>query len=151
VFNHRNIQTYRFEDIPLDRDLSLMDLKWMDEYEAALVASVSETGDSAYTVGYYSHAAARAIGTDFIDLSWYPNTFDRFHEVSITLPRSAFVTCVGRHRQLSGPRTQRDTRTETNMPAAMPSRQRRRSRSRPETLEFGPAGIGPREDGPGGG
>jgi len=94
VFDHPNIQTYRFEDIPLDRDLSLMDVKWITEYEAALVASVSETGDSAYTVGCYSHAAARAIGTDFIELSWYPNTHDRFHEVRITLPRSAFLTCV---------------------------------------------------------
>jgi len=94
VFDHPNIQTYRFEDIPLDRDLRLMDAKWLPEFEAALVASVSETGDSAYAVGYYSPAAARAIGTDSIELSWYPNTFDRFHEVRITLPRSAFVTCV---------------------------------------------------------
>jgi len=94
VFDHPNIQTYRFEDIPLDRDLRLMDVKWLPEFEAALVASVSETGDSAYAVGYYSPAAARAIGTDSIELSWYPNTFDRFHEVRITLPRSVFVTCV---------------------------------------------------------
>lgn len=94
MFDHPNIQTYRFEDIPLERDLSLTDVKWIAECEAALVASVNETGDSAYTVGYYSHAAARAIGADFIELSWYPNTHDRFHEVRITLPRSAFVTCV---------------------------------------------------------
>ena len=94
MFDHPNIQTYRFEDIPLDRDISLMDAKWIEEYEAALVASVSGTGDSAYTVGYYSHATARAIGCDFIELSWYPNTHDRFHEVRITLPRSVFVTCV---------------------------------------------------------
>jgi hypothetical protein len=78
VFDHPNVQTYRFEDIPLDRDLSLMDVKWMAEYEAALVSSVSETSDSAYTVGYYSHAAVRASGTDFIELSWYPNSHDRW-------------------------------------------------------------------------
>jgi hypothetical protein len=71
-----------------------MDVKWMADYEAALVASVSETGDSAHTVGYHSHAAARGIGSNFIELSWYPNILDRFHEVRITLPRSAFVTCV---------------------------------------------------------
>lgn len=94
MFSHRNIQIFRFEEVPLGRDLSLMDVKWMAAYEAALVASVSETGESAHTVGYYSRAAARAIGVDFIELSWYPNTFDRFHEVRITLPRSAFVTCV---------------------------------------------------------
>lgn len=93
--DHPNIQIYRFEDVPLDQDLSLMDEKWMARYEKALVKSVQGTGKSAYTVGYYSAASARAIGSNFIELSWYPNTHDRFHQVLIILPRSEFITCVG--------------------------------------------------------
>lgn len=94
MFDHPKIQVYRFEEVPLNEDLSLMDEKWMAEYEAALVKSVREVGESAHTVGYYSAAAARAIDPDSIELSWYPNTHDRFHHVRITLPRSAFITCV---------------------------------------------------------
>jgi hypothetical protein len=49
----------------------------------------------AYSIGYYSPAAVRVIGTDSIELSWYPNTFDRFHQIRIEFPRSVFITCVG--------------------------------------------------------
>ncbi len=95
MFDHPKIQVYPFEGVPLNEDLNLMDEKWLREYEEALVRSVKETGESAYTVGYYSAASARAISSDFIELSWYPNTHDRFHQVRITLPRSAFIICVG--------------------------------------------------------
>ncbi|MFP3435956.1 hypothetical protein SB781_40025, partial [Paraburkholderia sp. SIMBA_061] len=44
--------------------------------------------------GFVSHAAARSVDHEWIELSWYPNTFDRFHEVSVFLPKSAFVACV---------------------------------------------------------
>ena len=46
------------------------------------------------SVGYVSVAAARAIKADAIELSWYPNTYDRFHEVKVILPRSEFITCT---------------------------------------------------------
>jgi hypothetical protein len=95
MFNHPKIQVYPFDEVPLNEDLNLMDEKWIAEYEKALVKSVDETGDSAYSVGYYSAAVALAIGPDSIELSWYPNTHDRFHQMRILLPRSAFITCVG--------------------------------------------------------
>ncbi len=94
MFENSNIQTYRFDDIPPGMDLSLMDVKWMEGYMAALVASIHETEDSSSTIGYHAYAAVRAIDDDFIELSWYPNIFDRFHEVRITLPRAAFVSCI---------------------------------------------------------
>ena len=94
MFDHPLIQVHAFEDIPLNQDLSLMDEKWMVEFEAALLKSVAGGGETAYSVGYYSYAAARAIGPDSMELSWYPNIHDRFHQVRITLPRSAFITCV---------------------------------------------------------
>ncbi|WP_156964571.1 hypothetical protein [Methylocapsa aurea] len=95
MFDHPLIQIYAFEDTPLDRDLKLIDEKWMVEFEAALIKSVDESGESAYSVGYYSPAAASAIDSESMELAWYPNTHDRFHQVRISLPRSAFVTCVG--------------------------------------------------------
>jgi hypothetical protein len=75
--------------------LNLMDVKWMTEFEAALVKSVDGCSETAYSIGYYSHAAAKAIGPDSVELCWHPNTYDRFHQVRIALPRSEFVTCAG--------------------------------------------------------
>jgi hypothetical protein len=95
MFDHPLIQRYAFEDIPLNRDINLMDEKWMAEFEAALIKSFDEQAETAYSVGFYSPAAARAIGPDSAELTWYPNTFDRFHQMRISLPRSAFVTCIG--------------------------------------------------------
>src|SRR5689334_17740134 len=95
MFDHPLIQIYTFDDIPLDQDLNLMDEKWMAEFAAALLKSLDGSGDSAYSIGFYSAATARARGHDSIELSWYANIYTRFHEVRITLPRSEFVTCVG--------------------------------------------------------
>jgi hypothetical protein len=95
MFDDPRIQIYAFEDVPLDQDLNLMDEKWMAEFEAALVKSVDGSSETAYSVGYYSAVAARAIGPGSIELSWYPNTYDRFHQVRITLPRSALIICIG--------------------------------------------------------
>jgi hypothetical protein len=94
VFNHEDIQTYAFENVPLDRDLSLMDEKWMSEYEAMLVGFLEEEREFG-AVGYISHAAARRVGEHAIELSWYPSVYTRFHEVRILLPRDQFVCCVG--------------------------------------------------------
>ncbi|HBK07287.1 MAG TPA: hypothetical protein DDZ81_15785 [Acetobacteraceae bacterium] len=94
MFDHPMIQVCAFDDVPLDRDISLMDECWMAEFETALVMSVEERGKSAYLVGRYAGAAARTIGREMMELSWYPNVHDRFHEVHITLPRNEFVTCV---------------------------------------------------------
>lgn len=94
LFDHPLIDHYEFEQVPLDQDISLMDEKWMVEFEAALVASF-DSQETAYSVGYYSAVAARKTSSAAIELSWYPNTYDRFHQIEITLPRSAFVSCIG--------------------------------------------------------
>lgn len=59
MFNHSLIQTYAFEDIPLNRDIFMMAEQWMAKYERALIKSVDQKGPSAYKVGYYAYAAAR--------------------------------------------------------------------------------------------
>lgn len=92
MFDHDLIEKHAFENIPLDRDIYLMDEKWMQAYEKALLTFLD--GSDYDHVGYISYAAARAISAEAIELSWYPNVVDRFHEVRVTLPRSQFVTCT---------------------------------------------------------
>src|SRR5689334_12326266 len=94
LFEHPDIQHYEFENVPLDRDIYLMDEKWLVEFEAAMIRSFSTSG-TAYSVGYYSYAAARKAGPGTLEMTWYPNVYDRFHSVEIFLPQAAFVLCVG--------------------------------------------------------
>jgi len=86
----------------MDRDLYLMDEKWMPEYDAALTKMLAGGGYEA--VGYISYAAARNVSQYAIDLSWYPNIHTRFHELRISLPRDQFVCCVSCWRHDEKPR-----------------------------------------------
>ena len=93
MFDHELIEIYPFEDIPLNRDLCLMDEKWMHAYyENDLLSMLS--GKEYEPAGYISYAAARTIHSESIELSWYPNITDRFHEMRVTLPRTQFITCT---------------------------------------------------------
>ncbi|MCE9592490.1 MAG: hypothetical protein K8S99_18440 [Planctomycetes bacterium] len=69
-----------------------MDDRWLSAYEAALVDMFE--GRDYRDVGYITHAAVRRIDSSSLEISWYPNCHDRFHEVLVLLPREAFVTCV---------------------------------------------------------
>jgi len=92
LFDHPGIRRYGFADIPLHQDIFLMDEKWMQEYEQALLTMFQ--GGPYANVGYVSYAAATQIDADSIQLSWYPNIFDRFHEIKVTLPKGQLITCV---------------------------------------------------------
>jgi hypothetical protein len=94
VFDHSDIQAYTFDDVPLDRDIYLMDEKWLPEYDAMLTGFLRGERESE-VIGYISYAAARRIGEHAIELSWYPNVHTRFHEMRVLLPRDQFVCCVG--------------------------------------------------------
>jgi hypothetical protein len=93
LFDHSQFRKYAFEEVPKDRDLYLMDEKWIHDYERAWIAYLEGPGDLDH-VGYISYAAVRAIYEDSMEISWYPNIFDRFHEMRVSLPRSQFVTCI---------------------------------------------------------
>jgi hypothetical protein len=86
------IEEHSFERIPVDRDLYLMDEKWMPAYKEALITLFR--GGEYDNIGYISYAAARAVNLAAVELSWYPNIYDRFHEVRVILPRSEFVACT---------------------------------------------------------
>ena len=64
--------------------------KWAGEW----VKIAEDLGGDPYSVGYVSHASATAVSAAGIEISWYPNTHDRFHEVKTTLPRDAFIVSV---------------------------------------------------------
>lgn len=85
-------RTYPFDRPPTNRDLFLMDEHWRAEWEAAQVDMVNGREDR--VVGYVSFIAVRHIGRESVQLSWYPNVSDRFHELSVRLPREAFVACM---------------------------------------------------------
>ena len=92
MFDHEDIEVLSMEAIPLDRDIYLMGKEWMVAYSDAMLEGIA--GGDWDNVGYISYACARGVGPDSVDLSWYPNIFDRFHEVRVTLPRRHFVTCT---------------------------------------------------------
>lgn len=95
MFEHEKFDKYAFENVPLNRDIYLMDEKWMSKYEASLLEVFAGNGADYEPVGYISYACARKIVPEGIELSWHPNINDRFHEVAIWLPKNAYVTCVG--------------------------------------------------------
>lgn len=91
-FIHPEFEVFSFENVPLDREVYLMDEKWLPEYEAARVALFN--GATYRPVGYISYASTRRIEPDSLVVSWFPNLHDRFHEVVIRLPREEFLACV---------------------------------------------------------
>jgi len=92
-FEHPDFDCYDFENVLLDRDIYLMDEKWMTPYAAMMNAMWAGGGYKA--VGYVSYAAARSLSATGIELSWYANVTDRFHELRVFLPRDQYVRCVG--------------------------------------------------------
>lgn len=95
MFEDDDIDKYSFKEIPLDRDCLLMSEIYMKEFDEALQKMLRREECNPYEVGYVSPVAIRTINSNSLDLSWYPNTFTRFHEVSISLPRDVFKACVG--------------------------------------------------------
>ena len=102
LFTHPLLQTYAFDQVPEGEELYLMGEEWMTDYDAAFTAMAD--GGPYANVGYISPAVARRVGPDSIELSWYPNTHERFHEVKITLPKDQFRACVGSYEWDMKPR-----------------------------------------------
>ncbi|MBT9612613.1 MAG: hypothetical protein IV108_05015 [Burkholderiales bacterium] len=94
-FTHPQFDRFEFEAIPLNRDVFLMDEQWLPEWEATYLDLFK--GKQFRNVGYISYAAVRNVTADALEISWYPNVFDRFHEVTVVLPRNAFVACIDVH------------------------------------------------------
>lgn len=93
MLSRKELDHYAFEDVPLDRDIFLMQEKWIPEYEQYIEDVYSYKNPD--PVGYISYAAVRSVAEDHLEISWYPNVYDRFHEVLLMLPKSKFICCVG--------------------------------------------------------
>ena len=93
MFDHPIFEIYSAEVIPLNTDLYLRDEVFIDEFESSLLKV--ENGGEWMSVGYVSYVAARRVNASSIELSWFPNISDRFHELTIILPRDQIVVCVG--------------------------------------------------------
>lgn len=89
---HNRFRHFEFEAIPFNRDICLMEERWIPEWEDAHLKSFA--GGEWKPVGYISYISVRAASAYALDISWYPNIFDRFHEVKVILPRDEFVDCV---------------------------------------------------------
>lgn len=93
MLSRKELDHYEFENIPLNRDIFLMQEKWIPAY-AQYIEDVY-LHKNPEPVGYISYAAIRSISDNHLEISWYPNTHDRFHEVVLKLPRGKFICCVG--------------------------------------------------------
>ena len=103
AFLNEEFDWYSYEDVPLDRDIFLVDGTQLEAYRDMMLRFFSgEEYD--YKLCPVTPVAARTIRNDSIELSWYPNVYDRFHEVVVNLPRSAFLACVGSWRSDEKPR-----------------------------------------------
>jgi len=94
VFTHENFDIYEYKSIPLNRDCCLMDIKYAKEYEQSLL-KIFDGAEEYEPVGRIAPVSVQNISENSLKLSWYPNHFDRFHEVNIVLPKEEFELCVG--------------------------------------------------------
>lgn len=97
MFDHSLIEKYSFETIPLDRDCVLMSEAYIEEFSQALGKMLQGEEASPYEIGYMSRVTVRKINAASMELSWYPDTWTRFHEVSIALPKTVFKAAVECH------------------------------------------------------
>lgn len=96
MFKNEKFDHYSFDNIPLDRDIYMMDEKFLPEYEAMMSHFLEDSNNNEYSpVGYVSYIAGNKVLNNSLEISWYANVSDRFHEISIILPKEHFVYCVG--------------------------------------------------------
>ena len=87
-------QVLPFEDIPLNQDCYLVSEKYLDGFAEA-IDKISKGDINIYpNVGSVGCIAVRKINSNSLNISWYPNTYTRFHEVSINLPKNKFRQCI---------------------------------------------------------
>lgn len=92
MFDLDKFDDYPFEKIPLNRDAFMMDEVWMGDYERSVLGL--HEGKDYDPVGWVDYIAAKSVVGNVVELSWFPNISTRFHELTIVLPRDAFVRCV---------------------------------------------------------
>jgi hypothetical protein len=91
-FSSYSFRNFTLDELPLGRDTWIMDEAYMSEWEEEWLKNIRGDEDaSPYEVGYITPVSIEEVTTAGADVSWYPNTHDRFHVMKIFLPREAFV------------------------------------------------------------
>ena len=78
----------------MNSDLIIMDEKWISDYEREWVQVFAGSAANPYLVGFVTRVVARSVGDGWVELAWYVNINERFHEVPLFLPVDCIVTCV---------------------------------------------------------
>lgn len=94
MFENKSFQSYDFGHVPINCDCYLMDEDYLQAYEQYMLRVIAGNSNDEEPIGETACAAIRKIHNSSMNLSWYPNNLYRFHEVSITLNKSDFITCV---------------------------------------------------------
>lgn len=95
IFANHGFQRFTLEELPLQRDIYIMDEIWMDEWESEWIKTFNGDEDAdPYKVGYVTPVHIARITPGGAEISWYPNTFDCFHEVKTVLPRNEVVAAA---------------------------------------------------------
>lgn len=92
LFEHEMFVKYDLDSVPLNCDTYLIDEIYAKEYEEAYLGLLD--GKDYDAIGYVSHVAVNEIFERTLELSWYPNIIDRFHELPVTLSKSVVRVCV---------------------------------------------------------
>ena len=83
-----------FEDIPLNQDCYLVSDSYLNGF-TEVINRISGGEVGIYPeVGGVACASIRKINNNSLELSWYPSISERFHEVSISLPKDKFRQCI---------------------------------------------------------
>lgn len=91
-FSNQDFQKFTLDELPLKRDIYMMDEIWIDKWETEWLKVFHHIEKaSPYEVGYITPIHITHVTTAGAEISWYPNTYDRFHKVKTFLPRDAFI------------------------------------------------------------
>ena len=94
MFEHSVFDRYDWRKAPLDRDVHLMDVRWAREWEAEWIKTARDEEADTYTVGYVTNISVNRIADRGLEISFYANTHDRFHELKTFLPEDQIKSCL---------------------------------------------------------
>lgn len=96
MFDHPDIEVQDIKDVPLSRDCYLVDVSYMSNFEQELTKTLARKNGDIYKDILVNYAALEYVNDedDIADFLWYPNAFERFHPVSIHIPKNAIKVCI---------------------------------------------------------
>jgi hypothetical protein len=92
MFDHPNFETHTLDTLQKNQELLLQDEIYIEEYKKSVADQ--DNGGEWKPVGYVCFVAVKRVTPEIIELSFFPITSDRRHEVSIVLPRNQIIFCV---------------------------------------------------------